>query len=266
LSRGRAQAALRFLVGAGVLGLSACSEADAPAGGVPTYTYEVVNVYPHDAAAWTQGLAFAGGYLFESTGLYGSSSVRRVRLETGEVLQKRAVPPEYFAEGLAVLGDRLVQLTWLERRGFVYDRETLEPEGEFGYTSQGWGLTHDGNRFIMSDGTATLRFLHAETYEEIGSVDVFDENGPVRKLNELEYAGGYVYANVYPTDRVAVIAPDTGRVVRWLELAGLPKRGGFRPGESECLNGIAYDADGGRLFVTGKFWPRLFEIRVVPRD
>jgi glutamine cyclotransferase len=266
LKRAGVQAALRLLVWAGVLGLSACSEADAPAGGVPVYTYEVVNVYPHDADAWTQGLAFAGGYLYESTGLYGRSSIRRVRLETGEVLQKRDVAEGYFAEGLAVWGERAVQLTWLERRGFVYDRETFAPQRDFTYASQGWGLTHDGKRFIMSDGTATLHFLHAETYEEIGSVDVFDDDGPVRKLNELEYVGGYVYANVYPTDRVAVISPDTGRVARWLELAGLPKRGGFRPGESECLNGIAYDADGGRLFVTGKFWPRLFEIKVVPRD
>jgi glutamine cyclotransferase len=257
---------LRFLAWAAVLGLSACSEAEAPAGGVPVYGYEVVNVYPHDAEAWTQGLVFAGGCLYESTGLYGRSSLRRVRLETGEVLKKRELSEELFAEGLAAWGDRLVQLTWLERRGFVYDRDTFEPRGEFSYASQGWGVTHDGKRFIMSDGTATLRFLHPETYKEIGSVDVFDENGPVRDLNELEYVGGFVYANVYPTDRVAVIAADTGKVVRWLNLAGLPKRGGFRPGEGHCLNGIAYDAAGGRVFVTGKFWPRLFEIRLVPPD
>jgi glutamine cyclotransferase len=264
MTRGRLRAPLRFLVWAGVLGLSACSEAEAPARGVPVYGYEVVSVYPHDAEAWTQGLAFAGGYLYESTGLYGRSSLRRVRLETGEVLRKRELSDEYFAEGLAVTGERLVQLTWLERRGFVYDRETFEPRGEFAYASQGWGLTHDGKRFIMSDGTATLRFLHPGTYEKMGSVDVFDEDGPVRNLNELEYVDGYVYANVYPTDRVAVIAPDTGKVVRWVNLAGLPKRGGFRPGEGQCLNGIAYDEKSGRLFVTGKFWPRLFEIRLVP--
>jgi len=265
LKRGRARAALCFLVGAVVLGFSACSEAG-PAARVPVFTYEVVNVYPHDGEAWTQGLAFAGGYLYESTGLYGRSSIRRVRLETGEVLKRRALPAEYFGEGLAVRGDRLVQLTWLERRGFVYDRDNFEPRREFTYTSQGWGLTHDGQRFIMSDGSATLRFLDDETYEEVGRVDVFDDDGPVKDLNELEYIGGYVYANVYPTDRVAVISPETGRVARWLELAGLPKRGGFRPGEGECLNGIAYDAAGGRLFVTGKFWPRLFEIRLVPPD
>lgn len=261
---GRARAALWFLIWAVVLGFSACSEAGTA--GAPTYGYEVVNVYPHDAEAWTQGLAFHDGRLYESTGLYGRSSIRRVRLETGEILQERALPPEYFGEGLAVAGDRLVQLTWLARRGFVYDRETFEPRGEFSYASSGWGFTHDGRRFIMSDGTATLRFLDAETYEEMGRVDVFDADGPVRKLNELEYVDGCVYANVYPTDRVAVIAPETGRVVRWLDLAGLPKRGGFRPGESECLNGVAYDAESGRLFVTGKFWPRLFEIRLVPPD
>jgi glutamine cyclotransferase len=259
------RAALGLLAWAGVLGLFACAEADAPAGGVPVYGYEVVNVYPHDVEAWTQGLAFYDGFLYESTGLYGRSSIRRVRLETGEVLKNRALPAEYFAEGIAVWGDRVVQLTWLARRGFVYDRETFELKGEFSYASSGWGLTHDGKRFIMSDGTATLRFLHPETYKEIGRVEVYDEEGPVSELNELEYVGGYVYANVHPTERVAVISPETGRVVRWLNLAGLPKRGGFRPGESECLNGIAYDAGGGRLFVTGKFWPRLFEIKLVAR-
>jgi glutamine cyclotransferase len=262
LRRGRALSALWFLVGAVVLG---CSDAG-PAGGIPTYGYEVVNVYPHDAEAWTQGLAFAGGYLYESTGIYGRSSVRRVELATGEVLQRRDLGDGYFGEGLAVWGERLVQVTWLERRGFVYDRATFEAEDEFTYTSQGWGLTHDGMRFIMSDGTATLHFLDPKTYEEIGSVEVSDDDGPVSKLNELEYIDGYVYANVHPTDRVAVIAPDTGRVVRWLDLAGLPKRGGFRPVESQCLNGIAYDEEGRRLFVTGKFWPRLFEIKIVPRD
>ncbi len=249
-----------------MLAIWACSEAEAPAGGIPVYGYEVVNVYPHDADAWTQGLAFDGGYLYESTGLYGRSSVRRVRLETGEVLKKRELSDEFFAEGLAVAGERLVQLTWLERRGFVYDRETFEPRGEFSYSSSGWGLTYDGKRFVMSDGSATLRFLDDETYRETGRVDVFDDDGPVDDLNELEYVAGYVYANVYRTDRVAVISPETGRVARWLNLAGLPKLGGFRPGESQCLNGIAYDADGGRLFVTGKFWPRLFEIRLVPLE
>ncbi len=267
MRRRRARASsLRVLVWAAVLGLFACGKADAPAGGVPVYGYEVVNVYPHDAEAWTQGLAFRDGFLYESTGLYGRSSIRRVRLETGEVLQKRALPPEYFGEGLAVAGDRLVQLTWLARRGFVYDRETFELKGEFSYASSGWGLAYDGKRFIMSDGTATLRFLDADTYEETGRVDVFDDDGPVRDLNELEYVDGYVYANVYPTDRVAAISPETGRVAWWLDLADLPKRGGFRPEEEHITNGIAYDAAGGRLFVTGKFWPRLFEIRLVPPD
>ncbi len=262
--RKRLIATLAFLAWAGAVGFTSCSEAETPEG-IDVYTYEVVNVYPHDVEAWTQGLAFYDGFLYESTGLYGKSSLRRVRLETGEILQKRELAEEYFAEGIAVWGDRVVQLTWLARRGFVYDRETFALKGEFSYASSGWGLTHDGKRFIMSDGSATLRFLDAETYEETGRVDVFDDGGPVRKLNELEYVGGYVYANVHPTDRVAVISPETGRVVRWLDLAGLPKRGGFRPGESECLNGIAYDPSSGRLFVTGKFWPRLFEIKLVAR-
>jgi glutamine cyclotransferase len=243
-----------------------CSEAEAPVGGIPVYTYEVVNVYPHDAGAWTQGLVFHDGSLYESTGLYGRSSLRRVRLETGEVLQQRDVAEQYFAEGMTVWGERVVQITWLERVGFVYDRGSFEPQREFTYSSQGWGLTHDGKRFIMSDGTATLHFLDAETYEETGTVEVADDDGPVSRLNELEYVGSYVYANVYPTDRIAVISPESGRVVRWLDLAGLPGRGGFHPEEGHCLNGIAYDEAGHRIFVTGKFWPRLFEIKFVPRD
>jgi glutaminyl-peptide cyclotransferase len=258
-------ATLAFLAWAGAVGLTSCSEAETPEG-IDVYTYEVVNIFPHDPAAWTQGLAYYDGFLYESTGLFGRSTLRRVRLEDGEVLQQRNLAQEYFAEGIAVWGDRVVQLTWFARRGFVYDRETFAPREEFTYASQGWGLTHDGKRFIMSDGSAMLRFLHPETYKEIGRVEVCDEEGPVSELNELEYVEGYVYANVYPTDRAARIDPSTGRVTAWLELEGLPKHGGFKPGEYQPLNGIAYDAEGGRLFVTGKFWPRLFEIRVVPPD
>jgi len=241
---------------------TACSNGAEPSGPL-RYTYDVVNVYPHDPEAWTQGLVYSDGFLYESTGLYGRSSVRRVRLATGEVLLQRDLAEEYFGEGLAACEGRLVQLTWLNRRGFVYDRATLEPRGEFGYASQGWGLAYDGKRLIMSDGTPTLRFLHPETYEELGQVEVYDGDEPVSKLNELEFVEGHLFANVYPTDRLARIDAATGRVTAWIDLSGLPKRGGFRPEPGECLNGLAYDAATGRFFVTGKRWPKVFEIKLV---
>jgi glutaminyl-peptide cyclotransferase len=241
---------------------TACSDGAEPSEAA-RYTYEVVNVYPHDPDAWTQGLVCRGGFLYESTGLYGRSSVRRVRLTTGEILLQRDLAEEYFGEGLAACDGRLLQLTWLARRGFIYDRATLEPRGEFAYASQGWGLAYDGKRLILSDGTPTLRFLHPETYEELGQVEVYDGDEPVSKLNELEFVEGHLYANVHPTDRVARIDVATGRVTAWVDLAGLPKSGGFRPGPGEDLNGIAYDASSGRLFVTGKRWPKLFEIKLI---
>ncbi|MBN1865737.1 glutaminyl-peptide cyclotransferase [Candidatus Sumerlaeota bacterium] len=231
----------------------------------PVYACRVVKSYPHDTKAYTQGLLFRDGRLFEGTGLRGASSVREVDLETGKVLRIHRLEDRYFGEGLALWQDRLVQLTWQSGVGFVYDRDTFVPKGDFSYSGEGWGLTHDGKRLIMSDGTSTLRFLDPETFAVVGSIRVQDGRRPVPRLNELEYLRGEIWANVWQTDRIARIDPETGRVLGWIDLAGLLDRRNPAAAGAEVLNGIAYDADRGRIFVTGKRWPLLFEIEIRPR-
>lgn len=230
----------------------------------PVYGYVVVRAYPHDPDAFTQGLVYLDGFLYESTGLHGKSSVRKIELETGKVLRRRTLDEKYFGEGLAAWGPDLFQVTWQGNRGFVYDRDTFTEKATFTYGGQGWGLTQDGGRLIMSDGSATLRFLDPRTLEETGRMTVRDGTRPVTRLNELEYVRGEIYANVWKTDLIARISPRTGRVQGWIDLRGLWKAGGKHKGLS-VLNGIAYDVAGDRLFVTGKLWPRLFEIKPVPR-
>jgi glutaminyl-peptide cyclotransferase len=225
------------------------------------YTYRVVNTYPHDPKAYTQGLIYRDGFLYESTGLSGQSSLRKVRLDTGEVLQQTRVADTYFAEGLTDWNGRLLQLTWQTNVGFVYDLTTFTLQTTFRYSGEGWGLTQDGTRLILSDGTDTLRFLSPETFQEQRRVIVRDGSVAIRELNELEFVRGEVFANVWHTDRIARIAPATGRVTGWIDLKGLrPVTDKLDP--EAVLNGIAYDAKGDRLFVTGKLWPRLFEIKV----
>ncbi|MGH9202885.1 MAG: glutaminyl-peptide cyclotransferase [Vicinamibacterales bacterium] len=231
---------------------------------VPIYGYEVVKVYPHDPQAFTQGLLYVDGFLFESTGRFGRSSLRKVRLETGEVVQRHDLDPRYFGEGLASSGNQLVQLTYQTHVGFVYDRESFRLLKNFTYPGEGWGLAHDGRRLIMSDGTPNLRFLDPDTLAETGRVSVTDPSGPVDDLNELEVVKGEVYANKWLTDRIAIITPATGRVAGWIDLSGLLRPRGA-DGDA-VLNGIAYDAARDRLFVTGKLWPRLFEIRLRRRS
>jgi glutamine cyclotransferase len=226
----------------------------------PVYGYTVVNSYPHDPQAFTQGLIFRDGVLYESTGLNGQSSLRRVRLETGEVLQRQSIDARYFAEGLTDWGNRLVQLTYTTQIGFVYDVSSFALQKTFNYTGQGWGLTHDTRRLIMSDGTPALRFLDPDSLRETGRVVVKDGSKPIENLNELEWIKGDVYANVWLTDRIAIISPESGQVKAWLDLTGI--RGPVRSGADDVLNGIAYDAARDRLFVTGKLWPRVFEIRI----
>ena len=228
--------------------------------GAPVYGYEVVNVYPHDRNAFTQGLLYRDGAIYESTGLNGRSSLRKVQLETGKVLQQVSVESRYFAEGLTDWGSRLVQLTWNTNVGFVYDLASFKRLQTFSYEGEGWGLARDAKRIVMSDGTSTLRFLDPQTLQVVGRLPVTDGNLPVRDLNELEVIDGQVYANVWLTDRIAMISPETGRVSGWINLAGLMPRGSVS-GDA-VLNGIAYDAQRKRLFVTGKLWPSLFEIRV----
>jgi len=232
--------------------------------GVPVHTYNMVNTYPHDRSAFTQGLVFEDGVLYEGTGLFGHSTLRRVDLETGDILQVRELSAQFFGEGITVYGDRIIQLTWQSNIGFVYDKDTFELLREFTYPTEGWGITHDGERLIMSDGTATLHFLNPQTFQKTGQIEVFDRDGPVTRLNELEYIKGEIYANVWQTDRIARITPATGQVTGWIELEGLLTiEDRLEP--VDVLNGIAYDAKTDRLFVTGKLWPKLFEIELIPR-
>jgi glutaminyl-peptide cyclotransferase len=239
----------------------ACGPAS-QAGGVPEYSYEIVHTYPHDPGAFTQGLVYLDGVLYEGTGMYEQSSIRKVKLETGEVLQKRDVPGQYFGEGIIIWKDRLFELTWQGQTGLIYDLATFAPKGEFSYPGEGWGLTQDGKRIIMSDGSAQIRFWDPETLKETGQITVTADGQPVTYLNELEWVKGEIYANVWQTDRIARIDPASGKVTGWIDLKGLLSPQDFIPQQTDFLNGIAYDAKGDRLFVTGKRWPKLFEIRL----
>jgi glutaminyl-peptide cyclotransferase len=228
-------------------------------GRLPYYTsVRVVRSFPHDSGAFTQGLLFDGSTLFECTGLYGESTVRRVDLETGQVLQLRELEPRYFGEGCTIWNDTLVQLTWKSGVGIVYDKETLDIERQFEYTGEGWGLTHNGDRLIMSDGTSYLRFLDPQTLEELDRVQVRDRGDkPVESLNELEWIRGQVWANVWQTSRIVRIDPDTGQVLGWIDLSELVE------GQSAgVLNGIA--RRGRRVFVTGKRWDAIYDVKVEP--
>ena len=225
------------------------------------YTFSVVNVYPHDTNAFTEGLVSENGFLYESTGLYGNSSLRRVDLETGKVLQVRTLQAQYFGEGITIVGDEIVQLTWQSHVGFVYDKATLSLLREFEYPTEGWGLTYDGKRLIMSDGTSNLYFMDPVTFKRIGQV-VVHNTGPVTELNELEYIKGAVYANIWKQKKIAVINPQTGQVTAWIDLTGIQDSRNQNP--NNVLNGIAYDTNGDRLFVTGKMWPHIFEIKLIP--
>jgi glutaminyl-peptide cyclotransferase len=231
----------------------------------PVYGYKIVNTFPHDPDAFTQGLIFSDGFLFESTGLHGRSSLRKVELETGIVLRNQPLSNRYFAEGLTAWKDRLIQLTWTTRIGFVYNRETFLRVGEFRYSTEGWGLTNDGENLIMSDGSSILRFLDPETFQEKRKIQVKDRSTPVWFLNELEWINGEIYANIWQKDVVARISPQTGQILGWVDLSGLRALLG-REGSPEVLNGIAHDLDRDRIFVTGKLWPKLFEIKIVPKS
>ena len=229
----------------------------------PIFDYEVVETYPHDPEAYTQGLQYVDGELYEGTGLLGRSSLRRVDLATGEVLQQIELADQYFGEGIVVIDDRIYQLTWQSHVAFLYDRESFELIDEFSYPTEGWGLTYDGEALIMSDGSSTLYHRDPETFEEVAQVVVRDGNAPVNFLNELEYIDGEVWANIWQTDEVVIIDPVSGQVTARVDFSGL-----LPPdvkAEADVLNGIAYDAENDRIFVTGKFWPTLFEVELVPR-
>jgi len=228
--------------------------------GVPVYTYEIVNVYPHDTNAFTEGLDYLNGDLFESTGLYRRSALRRVELKTGRVLQQTNLPAQYFGEGLALLNGKAYQLTYREGKGFVFQLDTFRANLEFNYSGEGWGMTTDGHSLIMTDGTENIRFLDPGTFKETRRITVVADGKPVTNLNELEWVKGELYANVWKTFEILRIDPQTGKILGVVDFSGL-----LTPDElerAEVFNGIAYDPDGDRLFVTGKFWPKLFEVRL----
>src|SRR5579871_3881787 len=228
-------------------------------------SYQIVHVFPHDPKAFTQGLIYKEGHLYESTGLNGQSSLRMVDLASGQVLQNHDVPAEYFGEGLTDWGSTLIQLTWQAHKGFVYDRFSFSLLRTFAYDGEGWGLTHDSTQLIMSDGSSYLRFLDPISFREIRRLRVTDQNGhAIDNLNELEFIHGEIYANIWETDRIARISPRTGKVLGWIDLGGIIEKRELK-GSGAVLNGIAYDSAGDRLFVTGKLWPKLFEIELTDR-
>jgi len=228
----------------------------------PVYTFRIVNAYPHDPEAFTQGLIYHGGYLYESTGLHGRSSLRKVDLKTGRVLNIRNLTKKYFGEGITLHGKRLFQITWQSKTGFIYDPATFRRMGQFSYDAEGWGVTSDGTHLIMSDGTSTLRFLDTRTFKVSRRIEVRDGGRSVSGLNELEYVKGEIYANIWNTGYIARISPETGKLRGWINLRGLYGELGVKHG-LDVLNGIAYDPEKDRLFVTGKFWPKLFEIQII---
>jgi len=250
---GRLAFVVALLIGAPTLA------ATAPVGG-----YTVVKAYPHDTTAFTEGLFYRDGFIFESTGLKGRSFIRKWNLETGVSEQERIVDSRYFGEGIVDWKNRLYALTWTDEVGMIYDIDTFERVGEFSYSGEGWALTRDDKRIMMSDGTSFIRFLDPDTLKETGRIEVTDHGVPVRNLNELEWVKGELLANVWQTTRIARIDVKTGNVVGWIELAGLLKEAGVTGTQDDVLNGVAYDAAGDRLFVTGKLWPKLFEIKLTP--
>ena len=257
---------MRILLLLAAIGAVACGstapQPDAP-GNVAEYTYKVVHAYPHDPTAFTEGLFYLDGFLYESTGLEEHSSVRKVKLETGEVVQKHDLPPQYFGEGIVNWKNRLDQLTYKSEVGFVYDLGSFATKSQFEYPGEGWALTQDGKRIIMSDGTPEIRFWDPETLKELGRITVTDDGQPLKNVNELEWIKGEIYANVWTTDRVICIDPATGKVTAHIDLTGLLDPSLRVEGETDVLNGIAYDAKGDRIFVTGKKWPKLFEIQLI---
>ena len=238
-------------------------EASTKKGEIPVYSYRIVQTYPHDKNAYTQGLVFENGALYEGTGRHGRSEVRKLALKNGEVLMSTKLPRRFFGEGITIYNKKLIQLTWKSRVGFVYDKENFKLINMFYYPTEGWGITHDGSRLIMSDGTSKLYFLNRNSFEIVGSINVQEQGISIEMLNELEYINGEIWANVWQTDRIVRISPKTGQVTGWINLKGLLNK--KYPREPvDVLNGIAYDHENDRLFVTGKLWPKLFQIELLP--
>lgn len=249
-----------------VAALAVSSNAATPPAATPTYDYQIIRSYPHDPKAFTQGLFYRDGFLYESTGRLGQSTVRKVRLDTGEVLARAYFPSQVFGEGITDWHDRIVALTWFSQVGFVLDLQSLTVMRRFPYAGEGWGLTHDDRQLIMSDGTPELRFLDPTTLSEVRRLPVTADGVPVKLLNELEWVDGEIFSNIWQSDLIARIDPASGRVVGWIDLTGLLPQSDRKQRTVDVLNGIAYDRVGKRLFVTGKLWPRLYEIQLVKRS
>ena len=233
--------------------------------GIPIYGYQVVHTYPHSTQAYTEGLFYLDGYLYESTGTTGESFIRKLDLHTGKVLQQVELPPPDYGEGIVAFKNRLIQLTWQSQHGYVYDLKSFKRIGQFNYRGEGWALTTDGHRIYMSDGSATLRVLDPETLKQVGKIDVTALDNPVINLNELEWVKGKIYANVWLTHNIVQIDPNSGKVTGVINLTGLaPDPGTLADPSNDVLNGIAYDEKHDRLFVTGKRWPSIYEIKLTP--
>ncbi len=230
------------------------------------YDAKVVRAFPHDPGAFTQGLFFDGGVLYETTGQYGASRLRKVALETGAPERETALPARVFGEGSTLLNGRIYVLTWRAGEGYIYDQESFALKDRFAYDGEGWGLTHDGERLIMSDGTSRLRFLDPDTLQETGRLDVTFRGKRLTQINELEWIKGEIFANVWRTDAIVRIDPQSGAVTGVIDLRNLLQQHAITTGDTDVLNGIAYDPDTDRLFVTGKFWPKLFEIELLPKE
>jgi len=231
---------------------------------VPEYTATVIRTFPHDPGAFTEGLLYHDGFLYESTGLQGQSSIRKLELESGKVILKRDIDPRYFGEGIVIWKDRILELTWQDQIGFIYDLAAFRPRSEFHYVGEGWALTHDASRLIMSDGTSDIRLLDPDRLVETGRIHVTCDGRPIRNINELDWVKGEIYANVWLTSVIVRIDPASGAIVGVIDLATLIPAA-VKGVPDDVLNGIAYDAAGDRLFVTGKLWPVLYQITLAPQ-
>ena len=234
------------------------------------YSYSIVKTYPHDTGSFTEGLWYLGGFMYESSGSGNGpdyvSTLRKVDLETGKVVQEYTLPVQYFGEGIAIVNDTIIQLTYTTNIGFVYDKDTFALLGNFTYPTEGWGLTYDGKELIMSDGSDHLYFLNATTFQRIGEVEVYDGNTTIDMINSLAYINGDLYANIWMTNNIAIINPETGQVKAWIDLSGLPASVASETNINAVLNGIAYDQQNNRIFVTGKDWKSLYQIKLVPKS
>ncbi len=228
------------------------------------YGVRVIHAYPHDPTAFTQGLEYRAGFLYEGTGLRGQSALRKEKLETGEVVETAKLGPEFFGEGITVINQQILQLTWQSHLGFIYDQTSFRKIRSFAYSGEGWGLANDGEVIYMSDGTSEIRVLDAQSLTERRRIAVHDGNQPIALLNELECVRGQIYANIWHSDQIARIAPKNGQVVGWIDVSGLLSKRDL-PDAEAVVNGIAYDSMGDRLFVTGKLWPKIFEIQLIPK-